>query len=50
MSNRPDLDAARRIVAATVAPTPQQRWPLLDLRLGAAAWVKHENHTPVGAF
>jgi threonine dehydratase len=33
-----------------VPPTPQQRWPLLDQRLGAAAWVKHENHTPVGAF
>jgi threonine dehydratase len=33
-----------------MAPTPQQRWPLLDARCGAEVWVKHENHTPVGAF
>ncbi len=31
-------------------PTTQQRWPLLDARAGTAVWVKHENHTPVGAF
>ena len=41
---------ARRIVHLSMAPTPQQRWPLLDARLGAAVWVKHENHTPIGAF
>jgi threonine dehydratase len=33
-----------------MTPTPQQRWPLLDARAGAAVWVKHENQTPVGAF
>lgn len=44
------LEAARRIVHAAMAPTPQQRWPLLEQRLGAEVWVKHENHTPVGAF
>jgi len=44
------LDAARRLVAAIVPPTPQRRWPLLDARLGARAWVKHENHTAIGAF
>lgn len=31
-------------------PTPQYRWPLLCERLGTDVWVKHENHTPVGAF
>ena len=31
-------------------PTPQQRWPLLDARTGAEVWIKHENHTPAGAF
>ena len=41
---------ARRIVSSVFAPTPQQTWPLLDRRLGATVWVKHENHTPVGAF
>jgi threonine dehydratase len=44
------LDAAGEIVYRTMAPSPQQRWPLLDARCGAAVWVKHENHTPVGAF
>src|SRR5580658_7468940 len=31
-------------------PTPQYCWPLLSARAGAEVWVKHENHTPVGAF
>ena len=31
-------------------PTPQYAWPLLGERLGAEIWVKHENHTPTGAF
>ena len=50
MYSRESLAAARRIVHAAMPPTPQQRWPLLDARLGARCWVKHENHTPVGAF
>ena len=45
-----DLDAAARVVYAAMTATPQQRWPLLDARCGAAVWVKHENQTPVGAF
>jgi threonine dehydratase len=45
-----DLDAAAAIVYRAMRPTPQQRWPLLDERVGAAVWVKHENQTPVGAF
>ena len=44
------LDQAAAIVHAAMMPTPQQRWPLLDLRCGAAVWVKHENQTPIGAF
>jgi threonine dehydratase len=31
-------------------PTPQYAWPLLCERAGATIWVKHENHTPTGAF
>jgi threonine dehydratase len=31
-------------------PTPQYSWPLINERLGAEVWIKHENHTPVGAF
>ncbi|MES2993036.1 MAG: threonine dehydratase [Pseudomonadota bacterium] len=50
MHDRDALDHARRLVRDAMPPTPQQRWPLLDQRLGAQAWVKHENHTAVGAF
>ena len=45
-----DLEDAARLVYTTMSPTVQQRWPLLDARCGTAVWVKHENHTPVGAF
>ncbi|HYT68241.1 MAG TPA: threonine dehydratase [Vicinamibacterales bacterium] len=45
-----ELDAAAAVVYQAMRPTPQQRWPLLDQRCGAAVWVKHENQTPVGAF
>jgi threonine dehydratase len=45
-----DLESAARVVYAAMTPTPQQRWPLLDARCGTSVWVKHENHTPVGAF
>jgi threonine dehydratase len=44
------LASARRLVAATVPPTPQRRWPLLDARFGGGVWIKHENHTAIGAF
>ena len=45
-----ELHAARAIVAEAMAPTPQYRWPLLEEAAGCPVWVKHENHTPVGAF
>lgn len=50
MYTRESIEAARRLVREVMPPTPQQRWPLLKQRLGAEAWVKHENHTAVGAF
>jgi threonine dehydratase len=50
MFSRESLTEAQRIVRAAFAPTPQQPWPLLSRRVGADVWVKHENHTPVGAF
>jgi threonine dehydratase len=31
-------------------PTPQYPWPKLRGRAGCTVWVKHENHTPTGAF
>jgi threonine dehydratase len=45
-----DLRDAAALVHAHVAPTPQHPWPLLRERTGLQLWVKHENHTPVGAF
>ncbi len=44
------LDAAAAIVYRAMPPTPQYSWPQLNQVLGAEAWVKHENHTPLGAF
>ncbi|MFV0680708.1 threonine dehydratase [Ottowia sp.] len=45
-----DIEAAAQVVYREFPPTPQYRWALLSERLGADCWVKHENHTPVGAF
>ncbi len=45
-----DLEAAAALVHKVVPPTPQYNWPLLSRRLDAEIWVKHENHTPIGAF
>jgi threonine dehydratase len=45
-----EIEAAARRVYAAVAPTPQHAWPLLARRADADVWVKHENHTPTGAF
>jgi len=45
-----DIEAAARTIYKDMAPTPQYCWPLLSERLGTEVWVKHENHTPVGAF
>jgi threonine dehydratase len=45
-----ELEAAAGLVYVTMPPTPQYSWPLLNARLGCEVWVKHENHTPVGAF
>ena len=44
------LQEAAALVHRTVPPTPQYCWPLLSRRVGAELWVKHENHTPIGAF
>jgi threonine dehydratase len=45
-----ELQWAAGIVGRSVPPTPQYVWPLLADRVGAEVWVKHENHTPTGAF
>src|SRR5204863_6031366 len=45
-----DLEFAASLIRPFVPPTPQYVWPLLAKRVGAEIWVKHENHTPIGAF
>ena len=45
-----ELESACGIVHAAMPPTPQYAWPLLKARTGADVVVKHENHTPTGAF
>jgi threonine dehydratase len=49
----PSLDEirqAQQIIYSVMPPTPQFTWPLLGRRMGTEVWVKHENHTPIGAF
>jgi len=49
----PGLDELRRateLVRTVMPPTPTYTWPLLNARADAEVWVKHENHSPVGAF
>src|SRR5580765_4112824 len=50
LPNRAEIEAAASIVNEIIPPTPQYSWPLLNARLGCEAWIKHENHTPIGAF
>jgi threonine dehydratase len=45
-----ELEHAHKIVGAAMPPTPEHAWPLLAQRLGVSVVVKHENHTPIGAF
>ena len=50
MFTRDELEDAKKTVHQAFPGTPQYRWPLLAERTGAEVWVKHENHTPIGAF
>jgi len=47
---RHDIENAARQVYQVMPATAQYAWPLLAQRLGCTVWVKHENHTPTGAF
>jgi len=50
LPNKSDIEAAAETVYAAMPATPQYVWPLLAERCGTPVWVKHENHTPIGAF
>lgn len=45
-----ELERATELVRTVMPPTPTFSWPLLNERAGVELWVKHENHSPVGAF
>src|SRR6202167_6569623 len=45
-----EIKQAQQLVYEVMPPTAQFVWPLLCERLGGEVWVKHENHTPIGAF
>jgi threonine dehydratase len=44
------IESAAELIRRLVPPTPQYSWPLLNQRAGCEVWMKHENHTPLGAF
>lgn len=49
----PSLDQihdAQNLIYRYMPPTPQYTWPLINQHLGTEIWIKHENHTPLGAF
>lgn len=46
----PQIETAAQVVYREFQATPQYQWALLSQRLGTPCWLKHENHTPVGAF
>lgn len=50
MFRNDQVESAMRTVRSVMPATPQYAWPLLKDRLGFTVWVKHENHTPTGAF
>jgi threonine dehydratase len=45
-----EISKAQELVYSVMQPTAQMVWPLLCERLGTEVWLKHENHTPIGAF
>jgi len=45
-----EIEAAKALIRPHIRETPMYRWPLLEADLGCELWLKHENHTPVGAF
>lgn len=50
LPDRAALEEAAVLIARHMPPTPQIAWPLLARRTGCDVVVKHENHTPIGAF
>ena len=45
-----EIESVLPIVRAAVPATPQYAWPQLREKTGIALVLKHEHHTPIGAF
>ena len=50
LPGREAIEAAAETLRPLVPPTPQYLWPQVAQAFGAHVWIKHENHTPIGAF
>ncbi len=50
MAELDEIVAAGEVIYGHMRPTPEHCWPLICERAGTEVWVKHENHTPIGAF
>ena len=50
MAGLDEIVAAGEVIYRHMRPTPEYCWPLICERAGTEVWVKHENHTPIGAF
>jgi threonine dehydratase len=50
LPDRAAIEDAAEFVRTIVPPTPQYAWPQVAQAFGAHVWLKHENHTPIGAF
>jgi threonine dehydratase len=50
LPGRAAIEAAAETLRTLVPPTPQYDWPQVSAAFGTEVWIKHENHTPIGAF
>ncbi len=45
-----EIHRAAELVHRFMPATPQYSWPQINKRADAQVWIKHDNHTPTGAF
>lgn len=50
LPDRAAIEAAAEFLRPIVPPTPQYVWPQVAAAFGTEVWIKHENHSPIGAF
>src|SRR4051812_38729021 len=50
LPDRAAIESAAEFLRPLVPPTPQYAWSQISAAFGAEVWLKHENHTPIGAF